>query len=32
VIHHASASVIAGQPVPRPRRMTEPRAEADRYI
>jgi hypothetical protein len=26
VIHHAAASMIAGQPVPRPRRLTEPRS------
>jgi hypothetical protein len=25
VIHHATASVVAGQPVPRPRRITETR-------
>jgi hypothetical protein len=29
VIHHASASVIAGEPVPRPRRLTEPREAVD---
>jgi SAM-dependent methyltransferase len=32
VIHHASGSVIAGQPVPRPRRMTERRDTADAQI
>ncbi len=29
LIHHASASVIAGEPVPEPRRMTERRPVAD---
>jgi tRNA (mo5U34)-methyltransferase len=29
VIHHASASAIAGQPAPRPRRLTEGRARTD---
>jgi SAM-dependent methyltransferase len=29
VIHHATASVIAGQPVPRPRRLTETRPASD---